>query len=90
MAFVLFIRLRVNSSHKANVLVDSKGCALLADFGVTDALSKTIVITQIGPQPVFQAPEVYSPSEFGYDDMFFGNCKTDIFAFASLCYEVRL
>lgn len=78
---------------QANILIDDKGNALLADFGYATFANAAVssdrgyYVTNAG----WAAPELLYPQKFGRDAYDRRPTKaTDIYSFGILCWEVQL
>jgi len=76
--------------HDGNVLLDQNETACLTDFGmalVTEATPYGLFSIHGGGAPLFKAPELHDPEEFGLDGTRM-TPESDMFSFACVCIEV--
>ena len=78
---------------QANILVDKKGRPKLADFGlskIVDSQATTVARASFNGKGAmrWQAPELLSSTRFDGVPSIVTTCS-DIYAFASVCLEVR-
>ncbi|KAJ7689663.1 kinase-like domain-containing protein, partial [Mycena rosella] len=75
--------------HKGNILIDDEGHVKLIDFGLAYLVGETTTMTGVADASgaiAYKAPELYSLCD---GDLQKKSAQTDVFAFASVCYEVR-
>ena len=82
--------------NKANILVDSRGSARLADFGLAIIIDESAVGSTTGGRELrgtirWMAPELLHPEEYGFSDDWqrrLPSTGTDIYALAMTILEV--
>jgi serine/threonine protein kinase len=77
---------------QANILIDGKGVAMLADFGLaefSDAIATSGSSRAWYGSIRYMAPELLDPTMIGRAKPK-KTFATDVYAFACVCYEVRL
>jgi len=90
------IRFYLTDYIKANILIDSKGSACLADFGLAVVIDESTVGSTTGGRELrgttrWMAPEMLLPEEFGFSDDWqrrLPSTSTDIYALGMTILEV--
>jgi serine/threonine protein kinase len=72
---------------KANILLDDRGHALLADFGLAVITDSPLAATNRGGSLRWMAPELLHPESYGFKE-FQRTFASDIYSFACVCLEV--
>ena len=86
----------MNYCHQSNILVDSKCCARLADFGLSTIIGETTAESDVDSSGIkgtirWMAPELLLPEEFGFTRELLKqlpSTSTDIYAIGMTVLEV--
>ncbi|KAF8194861.1 kinase-like domain-containing protein, partial [Mycena galopus ATCC 62051] len=71
----------------ANILLDDRGHALLADFGLAVVTDSPLASTNRGGSLRWMAPELLHPESYGFKE-FQRTFASDIYSFACVCLEL--
>jgi len=90
------MRLHLTDYVKANILIDSRGSARLADFGLAIIIDESTVGSTTGGRELrgttrWMAPEMLLPEEYGFSDDWqrrLPSTGTDIYALGMTTLEV--
>jgi serine/threonine protein kinase len=84
----LWLLLNVSLPMQSNILINDTFNVQLTDFGLTRFADSTTVSFSHAGSLRWMAPELINPEEVGLLD-FKRSFQSDIYAFASVCFEVR-